>query len=83
MSILAWIIFGLITGIVANLLDPRPSQGGMMGALVLGILGALLGSAIATLIFGVNMVGFNLTSFVIAIAGSLILLAIPRLLNRA
>lgn len=79
MNVLAWLIFGLLVGIIANVLDPRPAKGGILGAIVLGIVGALVGGFLATLFFGVGITGFNLPSFIIAIAGALILLLIGRM----
>jgi uncharacterized membrane protein YeaQ/YmgE (transglycosylase-associated protein family) len=42
MSLLAWIVFGLAVGIVANAIDPKPSYGGIIGAVVFGTAGALV-----------------------------------------
>lgn len=83
MSILAWIIFGLIAGIIANLIDPDPQEGGIIAATVLGILGAVIGGFIANIIIGESITGFNVMSFIIAILGSLFLLFIGRTLRRA
>lgn len=79
MNILAWIIFGLVVGVIANMLDPRPAQGGMIGAVVLGILGALLGGFLGNIIFGVGFTDFNLSSFIVAVVGSLVLLFVGRM----
>lgn len=78
MNILAWVVFGLIVGAIANWIDPRPSQGGILGAVVLGILGALLGGFLGDLIFGVGVTGLNLSSFIVAVVGSLVLLIVSR-----
>lgn len=83
MNVIGWIIFGLIAGVVANAIDPQPSSGGAIGAIVLGIVGAMVGGFLANLILGLDITGFNLTSFIIAIAGSLLLLFIGRALRRA
>ena len=82
MNILAWIVFGLIVGVIANLIDPRPSSGGMMGAIVLGILGAVVGGFLANTIFGASISGFNFTSLAIATLGSLLLLFVGKGLRR-
>lgn len=81
MSTISWIIFGLIAGTVANIIDPRPSSGGVIGAIILGIVGALVGGFLANLVLGLDITGFNLTSFIIAIAGSLLLLYVGRALR--
>lgn len=83
MNILAWILFGLIAGVIANVVDPRPSQGGILGAIVLGIVGALVGGFLANLIFGIGIAGFDFTSMLIAIAGSLLVLMVGRMLSRS
>jgi uncharacterized membrane protein YeaQ/YmgE (transglycosylase-associated protein family) len=82
MSVLAWIVFGLIAGIIANMVDPRPASGGLLGAIVLGIAGALVGGFLANLVFGISVTGFNFTSFAIAVLGSLLLLFVGRAFTR-
>lgn len=83
MNILSWILFGLIVGIIANLIDPKRSEGGLLGSIVLGILGAVLGGFLGDLLFGVSVTGFNLSSFIVAVAGALILLYVGRAFRRA
>ncbi|QQG42987.1 MAG: GlsB/YeaQ/YmgE family stress response membrane protein [Candidatus Daviesbacteria bacterium] len=78
MTILAWLLFGLIVGVVANLLDPHPTQGGMLGAIILGIVGALVGGFLGNLVLGTGVTGFNITSLSLAVLGSLLLLFISR-----
>lgn len=78
MNILGWIVFGLVVGVIANVIDPQPERGGMPGTILLGVLGALLGGFIGDLIFGVGVTGFNLSSFLVAVIGSLILLSLSR-----
>ena len=83
MNIVSWILFGLIVGVVANAIDPHPNKGGLIGSMLLGIVGALTGGFLANIIFGITVTGFNLTSFLVAVAGSLILLFVGRALRRA
>lgn len=78
MNILTWILFGLVVGVIANVIDPNPARGGMFGTILLGVLGALLGGFLGDLIFGVGVTGFNLSSFIVAVIGSLVLLALSR-----
>lgn len=78
MNILSWVLFGFIAGLIANWIDPAPSQGGWIGAIILGIIGALVGGWIGDLIFGVGVTGFNLSSFILAVIGSIIVLWIAR-----
>lgn len=81
MSILAWIVLGLIAGGVASLIVPGRTPGGVVGAILIGIVGAIVGGWLATL-FGIGTVdGLNLASMLIAIVGSVALLAIARMLR--
>lgn len=81
MTILYWIIFGLIAGTIANFITPS-SQGGIVGSIILGIIGAIVGGYLGQRFFGVGVTGFDLTSFVVAVSGSLLVLFIGRLLMR-
>ncbi len=81
MAILMWIIFGLITGVIASIIDPNPVKGGVLGTIILGISGALLGGFLGNTILGLAITGFSLSSFLIAILGSLLFLFIARALS--
>jgi uncharacterized membrane protein YeaQ/YmgE (transglycosylase-associated protein family) len=82
MSLLYWIVFGLITGSIADFLSPNV-QGGILGSIFLGILGAVVGGYLGEKFFGVEGVtGFNVRSFVVAVLGALFVLFISRLLMR-
>jgi len=50
MSILGWILFGLIVGVVAKLIMPGPDPGGMIVTIFLGIVGALIGGFIGRML---------------------------------
>jgi len=79
MSILYWIIFGLITGSIADFLSPS-TQGGIVGSIILGIIGAVVGGYLGQRFFGVGVTGFNVMSFVVAVAGSLLVIFIGRMI---
>ncbi|HAU98681.1 MAG: Transglycosylase-associated protein [Microgenomates group bacterium GW2011_GWF2_45_18] len=81
MSLLYWIVFGLIAGSVANFIAPS-SQGGFVGSIILGIIGAVVGGYLGERFFGVGVTGFNLTSFVVAVGGALVTLFVSRLFLR-
>lgn len=81
MSIIYWVIFGLIAGIIANLIAPG-FKGGILGTILLGIVGAVVGGFLGQRFFGVGVTGFNLMSFVVAVAGAILVLIIGRLLMR-
>ena len=52
MSILLWVVFGLIVGSIANFIDPRESQGGLLGSIILGIVGSVVGGYLGGLLLG-------------------------------
>ncbi|RJR27899.1 GlsB/YeaQ/YmgE family stress response membrane protein [candidate division WWE3 bacterium] len=78
MSIIYWIIFGLIAGGIANYLSPS-SHGGIVGSIVLGIIGAVVGGFLGQMFFGVDVTGFNISSIIVAVIGALIVLYVARL----
>lgn len=81
MGVLAWIVFGLIAGGIAKFIMPGKDPGGCIGTILIGIVGALIGGFLGARLFDTGSVtGFNLRSFVIAIAGAIILLILYRLL---
>lgn len=81
-NILTWVIFGLLVGYVAHLLDPGDVKGGIFSTILTGIVGAMIGGFLANLIFGLNIAGFNLQSFLVALAGAFILAVLHRLFFR-
>jgi uncharacterized membrane protein YeaQ/YmgE (transglycosylase-associated protein family) len=76
MSIIGWIVFGLIVGIVAKLLMPGRDPGGFVLTIVLGIGGALLGGYLGRLL-GWYGPGEG-AGFVMAVIGSILLLLLYR-----
>ena len=82
MSILAWIVVGLIAGVLAKIVMPGPDPGGIILTIVIGIVGALIGGFIVSRLGGPGMTGFNLPSILVATLGSIILLALYRLVTR-
>jgi uncharacterized membrane protein YeaQ/YmgE (transglycosylase-associated protein family) len=74
MSILAWIIVGLIAGFLANVIYPGRARGGVFGAMILGIVGGIVGGFLVGVLTGEDvMTGFNLTSILVATVGALLL----------
>ena len=75
MSILAWIVLGLIAGFIASKLYSGSGQGFLMD-IVLGIVGAVVGGYLFTAIGATGITGFNLYSMLVAVIGAVALLAI-------
>jgi uncharacterized membrane protein YeaQ/YmgE (transglycosylase-associated protein family) len=72
MSIIGWILFGLIVGVVAKLIMPGPDPGGMMLTILLGIVGALIGGFIGRML-GLYGEG-DPVGFIMAVIGALVVL---------
>ena len=80
MGIIAFIILGLLAGIIAKALIPGDDPGGFIITAIIGIVGALLGGFLASAIFGGDPLDefFDISTWMTAIIGSIILLLIYR-----
>jgi uncharacterized membrane protein YeaQ/YmgE (transglycosylase-associated protein family) len=78
MGIIAWIVLGLIAGVIAKSLLGGRAQHGIIVTILIGIAGALLGGWAASKFFHVKATGefFDLSTWIIAIIGSVVLLLI-------
>jgi uncharacterized membrane protein YeaQ/YmgE (transglycosylase-associated protein family) len=82
-GILAWVIWGLFVGAAARLLLPGRQAIGIVWTIILGVAGSLLGGLVATELLNIaDSDEFDFGSFVIAIATSVILLAVAERVNR-
>ena len=83
MGIIAWIILGLVAGLIANMLIPGRRSQGLVLTCVIGIVGALLGGWVASRLFHVHSLHgfFNLSTWITAIAGAAVLLLIFHLFS--
>jgi len=77
MGILGWIVLGLIAGAIAKLILPGRQGGGWIVTLLLGVVGALLGGWLGSVLFGVGLEEFwSLQTWLLAIGGAIIVLLI-------
>lgn len=81
MGIIAFIILGLLAGAIAKALMPGDDPGGWIVTTIIGVVGALLGGFLAAAIFDAHPLDefFDISTWLTAIVGSIILLAIYRL----
>jgi uncharacterized membrane protein YeaQ/YmgE (transglycosylase-associated protein family) len=82
MSVLAWIVLGLIAGFVASKVVNRQGEG-MILDMVLGIVGALVGGWIMSALGGYGVTGFNLYSILVGILGAVVLLVVANFVRRS
>lgn len=78
------IIVGGVAGWLASMVMNRDASMGIFWNIVVGIIGALIGNVLAGALFDVEgtIQTFNLTGFIIAIVGAIVLLAIVNLVQR-
>lgn len=81
MGILAWVLFGLIIGLVARWIVPGEAPGGVIADVIVGILGAVIGGWIYGLFGHAGVSGFNLPSMVCALIGAVVLLWLVRVIR--
>jgi len=80
-GIIGWIVLGLLAGAIAKLIMPGDDPGGIIVTMLIGIAGAIVGGLIASAL-GIGDLDefFDIGTWLIAIAGSLLLLAIYRMI---
>ena len=81
MSIIGWIILGLLAGAIAKAIMPGRDPGGIIVTMLIGIVGAVLGGFLANALLGADAIDefFDVSTWLAAIVGALILLFIYRL----
>jgi uncharacterized membrane protein YeaQ/YmgE (transglycosylase-associated protein family) len=79
-GIIAFVILGLLAGVIAKALLPGDDPGGMIVTAIIGIVGALIGGFLAAALFDAHPLDefFDISTWVTAIIGSIILLLIYR-----
>ena len=75
MSIIGWIILGLIAGFIASKIVNKTGQGFFLD-IVLGIVGAIVGGFIFSAVGASGITGFNLWRMIVAIIGAIIVLVV-------
>ncbi len=77
MGFLGFLLLGLVAGAIAKLILPGKQAGGWIATLILGVVGALLGGWLGSLLFNTGLGDFfQLRTWLLAIVGSLIVLII-------
>ena len=75
MSIIAWIILGLIAGFIASKIVNKQGEGVILD-IVLGVVGAIVGGFIFTWLGAAGVTGLNLWSMLVAIVGAIVILVL-------
>ena len=80
MTILTWIILGLVAGWIATLLMGSGGYG-LIGDLAVGILGAVVGGWLGSAVLGLDVTGFNFTSVALSVVGAMVVIVVFRALS--
>ncbi len=86
-SLIIWLILGFLAGYLAKLIMPGPDGGGVILTTILGIVGAIVGGFVGNAIFGYPLasdtsnLSNSLPSFIFAVIGAIVVLAIYRLIT--
>jgi uncharacterized membrane protein YeaQ/YmgE (transglycosylase-associated protein family) len=82
MSILAWVVLGLIAGFIGSKLVNKRGEGLFLD-IVLGIIGAVVGGWVFNLFGAAGVSGVNIYSLVVAVIGAVLVLVIYHAIRRA
>ena len=82
MGIISWIIMGGLVGWVASMIMGRNKNMGLFANIFVGVIGALLGGWLGSLVGLGSVSGFNLSSFLIALGGACLLLWITGMFKK-
>ena len=82
MGIIAFLILGLFAGIIAKAVLPGKDPGGVIVTMLIGVAGALIGGFLAGALFDAHPLDdfFDVSTWITAIIGSIILLAVYRMI---
>ncbi len=80
MSILAWIILGLIAGFIGSKIVNRSGEGFFLD-IVLGIVGAIVGGALFSFFGATGITGLNIYSVIVAVIGSIVVLVLYHMIT--
>jgi uncharacterized membrane protein YeaQ/YmgE (transglycosylase-associated protein family) len=75
MSIIGWIVLGLISGFIASKIVNKSGEGVLLD-IILGIVGAVVGGFLFNQFGAAGVTGFNLYSMVVAVIGAIVVLVI-------
>ena len=80
MSIIGWIVLGLIAGFIASKIVNSEGQGLLLD-IVLGVIGAVVGGFLFNQLGAAGVTGFNIYSMLVAVVGAVIVLVLYHLLT--
>ncbi len=82
MSIIAWLVLGVVAGFIASKIVNKSGEG-LIRDLILGVIGAVVGGWIMETFGKAGVTGLNIYSFVVAILGAVVVLVVFHAIRRA
>ena len=82
MSVIAWIVLGLIAGFIASKLVNNRGEG-LPFDILLGIVGAVIGGWLFNAVGATGVTGFNVWSLLVAVVGAVVLLVVWHAIRRS
>jgi uncharacterized membrane protein YeaQ/YmgE (transglycosylase-associated protein family) len=79
MSVIAWIVLGLIAGFIASKIVNKSGEGTLLD-IVLGVVGAVVGGFLFNLVGATGVTGFNIWSAFVAVIGAMVVLVVKHAL---
>jgi uncharacterized membrane protein YeaQ/YmgE (transglycosylase-associated protein family) len=81
MSIVTWIILGLLSGFIASKIVNKQGAGTLTDV-VLGVIGSVVGGFLFNLVGAVGVTGFNVWSVLVSVAGAVVVLVVYHAVTR-
>jgi uncharacterized membrane protein YeaQ/YmgE (transglycosylase-associated protein family) len=82
MSILAWIVLGLVAGFIGSKIVNKSGEGFFLD-IILGIVGAVVGGWVFTLVGASGVTGLNIYSLIVAVIGAIVVLVAYHAIKKA
>lgn len=82
MSILAWIVLGLVAGFIGSKIVNKSGEG-LIRDIILGVVGAVVGGWLFTTFGAAGVTGLNLYSLLVAVIGAIVVLVLYHAIRRA
>jgi uncharacterized membrane protein YeaQ/YmgE (transglycosylase-associated protein family) len=73
-GLISWMIFGALAGWVASKITGHDESMGAFANIIVGIIGSVVGGAVMSLIGKTGVDGFNISSFLVAVGGAVLVL---------
>ena len=83
MNIILWIVFGGLAGWIASMIMKTNASQGTITDIILGVVGAVVGGMVMNFFGQPGVTGFNIYSLIVAIVGSIVLIAVGPMFTRA